>query len=113
MNELQRRIFSQEDRDEQLALTDKRREPRTRLARPVYVRPCNPIGEAFEEVRTMKDYSRGGLYFITERASYCDGMQLYVTPAFGCLNLEYVGEIVRIEPLPFGEYGIAVQLLGI
>jgi PilZ domain len=111
MNELQQRIFSQESRDVPVASADRRREPRTQMARPVYVRPSDPNGERFEEVRTMTDFSRSGLYFITERESYFDGMQLYVTPAFGCMNLEYVGEVVRIERLPFGEFGIAVRLL--
>jgi hypothetical protein len=110
MNELEQRIFSQET-DVPATPADRRREPRTRIARPVYVQPGDPTAERFEEVRTMTDFSRNGLYFITQRESYCEGMQLRVTPAFGCFNLEYVGEVVRIERLPFGEYGIAVQLL--
>jgi hypothetical protein len=113
MNELEQRIFSQEAQDVQVAETDRRREPRTRIARPVYVQPGDPNAERFEEVRTMTDFSRNGLYFITQRESYREGMQLRVTPAFGCFNLEYVGEVVRIERLPFGEYGIAVRLLRI
>jgi hypothetical protein len=36
---------------------------------------------------------------------------LHVVPAFGCLNLEYLGEVVRVERLPFGEFGVAVRLL--
>jgi hypothetical protein len=61
----------------------------------------------------MKDFSRGGFYFTTERESYHPGKQLYVIPAFGCFNLEYAGEVVRVEQLPNGEYGIAVRLLGV
>jgi hypothetical protein len=60
----------------------------------------------------MTDFSRTGFYFVTARTeSYRKGMQLYVIPAFGCFNFEYLGEVVRIERLPFGEYGIAVQLI--
>ena len=59
----------------------------------------------------MRDLSRSGFYFTTERASYQPGNRLHVVPAFGCLNLEYLGEVVRVEQLPFGEYGVAVRLL--
>ena len=60
----------------------------------------------------MTDFSRSGFYFITARIEpYRTGMQLYVIPAFGCFNFEYFGEVVRIDRLPLGEYGIAVRLL--
>ena len=52
----------------------------------------------------MRDLSRSGFYFTTERNSYQVGVQLHVIPAFGCLNLEYLGEVVRVEDLPFGEF---------
>jgi hypothetical protein len=113
MNELQRRIFTQETEDVGVGEADRRREPRTRIERPVYVQPGDPNAERFEEVRTMTDFSRNGLYFTTQRESYCEGMKLHVTPAFGCFNLEYVGKVVRVERLPSDEYGIAVQLLRI
>jgi hypothetical protein len=59
----------------------------------------------------MVNFSRTGFYFLTHRASYREGMQLHAIPAFGCFNFEYVAQVVRIEKLPFGEYGIAVRLL--
>jgi hypothetical protein len=59
----------------------------------------------------MRDLSRSGFYFTTERASYQPGIQLHVVPAFGCLNLEYLGEVVRVEQLSSGEFGVAVRLL--
>ena len=59
----------------------------------------------------MRDLSRSGFYFTTERDSYRLGARLHVVPAFGCLNLEYLGEVVRVEPLQFGEFGVAVRLL--
>ena len=62
----------------------------------------------------MTDFSRIGFYFTTTRIeSYRKGMQLYVIPALGCFNFEYLGEIVRVKQLPFGEYGIAVHFLRI
>lgn len=113
MNELQQRIFSPGIQDAPGSDADRRREPRTQSDRPVYVQPASLSDAHFEEVRTMKDFSRSGFYFITERKAYRQGMQLYVIPAFGCLNMEYIGEVVRIDRLPFGDYGIAVQLLRI
>lgn len=90
---------------------DRRREPRTRSAHPVYVRPADPNGQQFEEVRTMRDFSRDGLYFLTELSCYYLGMQLHVIPAFGSLNLEYMGEVVRVERTSADEYGVALRLL--
>jgi hypothetical protein len=113
MNELQQRIFSPGIQDTSESDADRRREPRTLSDRPVYVQPAALSDARFEEVRTMKDFSRSGFYFITERKSYRQGMQLYVIPAFGCFNMEYIGKVVRIEQLPFGDYGVAVQLLRI
>jgi hypothetical protein len=77
------------------------------------VRPASLSGKQFEEVRTMRDFSRDGLYFLTELSIYSTGMQLHVIPAFGSLNLEYVAEVVRVEQAPSGEYGVAVRLLGV
>ena len=113
MNELQEKIFSHEAQDSMTGQEDRRLEPRTRMARPVYMQPADPRDTRFEEVGTMTDFSRNGFYFITQRGSYREGMQFYVIHAFGCFNFEYVGEVVRIEQLPFGEYGIAVQLIRI
>ena len=112
MTELQLRCFSQESQGSLVDQSERRRVPRTRMARPVYVRPADASTAHFEEVRTMTNFSRIGFYFITDRSeSYREGMQLYVIPAFGCFNFEYIGEVVRIENLPSSEYGIAVRLL--
>lgn len=108
MNELQQRIFSQ-TREE--APPDRRREPRVQVDRLVYVQLADSGDAYFEEVRTMRDLSRSGFYFTTERDSYQPGIQVHVVPAFGCLNLEYLGEVVRVEPLSSGEFGVAVRLL--
>jgi hypothetical protein len=62
----------------------------------------------------MTDFSRTGFYFVTNGIEfYRRGMLLYVIPAFGCFNFEYLGEVVRIEKLAYGEYGIAVHLIRI
>jgi PilZ domain len=111
MSEVQQKIFSVPAENTPPGPAERRREPRLRAPRPVYVRPAAPRGEEFEEVRTMRDFSAGGFYFLTERESYVPGMQLYAIPASGCFNLEYLGVILRVEPQPGGEYGVAVRLV--
>ncbi len=110
MNQLEQRIFSLKEeapRDRQ----ERRREPRVQVDRPVYIQPIEHDEEHFEEVRKMQNFSRNGFYFVSERTSYRPGAYLYVVPAFGCLNLEYLGEVVRVDELPDGEFGVAVRLL--
>jgi PilZ domain-containing protein len=111
VNELQQRIFSMKQGEAPSDRSDRRREPRVQVDRLVYVQPANSDIGHFEEVRSMRDLSRSGFYFTTERDSYQPGIQLHVVPAFGCLNLEYLGEVVRVEQLPFGEFGVAVRLI--
>jgi hypothetical protein len=111
VNELQQRIFSLKEEEASPDRLDRRREPRVQVDRLVYVQPANSGIGHFEEVRSMRDLSRSGFYFTTERDSYQPGVQLHVVPAFGCLNLEYLGEVVRVEQLPFGEFGVAVRLI--
>jgi hypothetical protein len=93
------------------AVKERRRESRAAIARPVYVEAADSHGEHFEELRTTRDLSRWGFYFQTEKDAYRPGMQVRAIPAFGGLNLEYVGEVVRVETLSAGEFGVAVQLL--
>ncbi len=111
MNELEKRIFATKEAAASASRKDRRREPRIRAERLVHVQPAALSGERYEEVRSMRDFSRSGIYFTTERATYRPGVRLHVVPAFGGLNLEYLGEVVRVEQLPFGEYGVAVRLL--
>ena len=111
MNELEQRIFSKGEGEPSSDRFERRREPRVQVDRLVYVQPADAERGHFEEVRSMRDLSRSGFYFTTERDSYQPGVQLHVIPAFGCLNLEYLGEVVRVEKLPQGEFGVAVRLL--
>jgi hypothetical protein len=111
VNELQQRIFSLKQEEASSDRSDRRREPRVQVDRLVYVQRADSGDAYFEEVRSMRDLSRSGFYFITERDTYQPGIQLHVIPAFGCFNLEYLGEVVRVEQLAFGEFGIAVRLL--
>ena len=112
MNVLEQRMFASENENDGLSDRFERRgEPRVPVDRLVYIQPADAERGHFEEVRSMRDLSRSGFYFTTERNSYQPGVQLHVIPAFGCLNLEYLGEVVRVEKLPDGEFGVAVRLL--
>jgi len=111
LNQLEQRIFALKEEESSPAQSDRRREPRVQVDRLVYVQLADSGDNYFEEVRRMRDLSRNGFYFITDKDSYQQGVRLHVVPAFGCLNLEYLGEVVRVEELPFGEFGVAVRLL--
>jgi hypothetical protein len=111
VNKLERTIFSNIEEDNSTDRFERRGEPRVQVDRLVYVQAADAERGHFEEVRSMRDLSRSGFYFTTERDSYQTGVQLHVIPAFGSLNLEYLGEVVRVEKLPDGEFGVAVRLI--
>jgi hypothetical protein len=90
---------------------ERRREPRAQIARPVYVETTGPYNDRFEELRTTRDLSRWGFYFVTEKGWYRPGMSVHAIPAFGFINCEYDGEVVRVEQLSPGEFGVAIRLL--
>lgn len=113
MSELQHRVWPLNANGAPACLGDRRGAPRSQSGSLVYLQPAQLEGDQFEEIRTLNNHSHSGFYFITERVSYFQGMQLHVIPAVTSLNLEFVGEVVRVEPLPAGEYGVAVKLLRI
>jgi hypothetical protein len=92
-------------------LEDRRGALRSQHGSLVYLQSAHLQGEQFEEIRTLRDHSESGFYFVTERTSYIPGMQLHVIPAVTSVNIEFVGEVVRVEALAAGEYGVAVKLL--
>lgn len=90
---------------------DRRREGRQKGPRQVWIQGTDPNGAGFEEVQIMRDYSHGGFYFVTSLHCYRTGVRLHVIPSFGSLNLEFVAEVVRVEPKPGMSYGVGVKLL--
>jgi hypothetical protein len=113
MNEVQDRARPLNTGGARACVEDRRGAPRSQRGRLVYLQSASLDGEQFEEIRTLHDHSESGFYFITERTSYYPGLQLHVIPAVTSLNLEFVSEVVRVEALPAGEYGVAVKLLRI
>ena len=91
--------------------SDRREDPRSQEPRQVWIHGTDATGAPFEEVREMSNYSRGGFYFVSSLHGYHVGMRLNVIPCLGTPNVEYVAEVVRVEPKPKMAYGIAVQLL--
>src|SRR5580692_12128585 len=84
MDKLHQNLFWRESQHSLTLRGDRRRAPRIRNARPVYLRPADVSVASFEEVRTMADFSPIGFYFITARFEcYRDRMKLYVIPAWG------------------------------
>jgi PilZ domain len=79
------------------------------------VRPSNPKDAPFEEIGTTKDVSQDGVYFVTERDVYSEGMRLYVTvpfhSPFSQQNYEYLGQVLRVDELGTNQRGIAVRFL--
>ncbi len=69
----------------------------------------------FEDFSTTKNVSREGIYFLTQKKAYLEGMRLFVTlPYHGpndMRNHEYVGQVLRVDMSREGQWGVALQLL--
>jgi hypothetical protein len=93
-------------------LQEERRESqRNKVSRPLRLRPSDPKCE--EEVRATLNASRDGLYFRTWAEHYHIGMALHVTFPYASVeicNSEYAGEVLRIEQLEDGSWGIAIRI---
>ncbi len=94
--------------------SDRRNKRRVKIAQPVRVRPSEPGGVPFDEVCATLNVCRNGIYFPTDLDSYYKGMRVFVTfpysEAPGALNLDYIGEVVRVDKVPDRRHGIAVHL---
>jgi hypothetical protein len=101
--------------NEQTPTSEKRSRRRARIARRIRVRPSDPEEDDFEDISVSINASRQGVYFATRREGYRIGLRVFVTYPYGLAhdpnNCEYVGEILRIDKLPVGNFGIAIRLL--
>jgi len=96
----------------QIATKERRQTQRENLSEPVLVCPCDP--EYPEEVCTTLNVSRTGLYFATTTDHYFPGMNVFVTLNFRSDDLrqrEYVGDVVRLDRLDAGKWGVAIRIL--
>jgi hypothetical protein len=91
-----------------------RRTRRIRMKQALRVRSADPKDEAFEEIGTTQNVSQGGVYFVTQRENYYEGMHLRVMVPYsttGTQNYEYHGKVTRIEELKDNQRGIAVRFV--
>ena len=94
--------------------SDRRKLPRRNVFRPIRVRPSFPGQHDFDEVLGTVNAHREGLYFITELSTYKKGLRLFVTIPYSPHAIgenEFIGEVVRVETLPDGKFGVAVHLV--
>jgi hypothetical protein len=94
--------------------TEHRRTRRVRMRQTLRVRPADPKDGTFEEIGTTQNVSQGGVYFVTEREHYYEGMHLSVMVPYstaGTQNYEYNGKITRIDQLPDNQRGIAIRFV--
>ena len=94
--------------------SERRNKRRVRVEQPVRVRPSEPIGAGFDEVLATMNVCRDGIYFPTTLTTYRKGLRVFVTFPYsempGAINLEYIGEVVRMDKLTHGRWGVAVHL---
>jgi hypothetical protein len=93
---------------------DKRPSRRAKIVGPVRVRPSDLRDDHFEDLPISVNASKEGIFFTTRRNSYYKGMRVFVTFPFSSshdpMNCEYVAEVARVEALPNGKFGVAVNL---
>jgi hypothetical protein len=98
----------------EIPYSELRRARRAKLARPMRVRPSEPRDDHFEDLPTSVNASKHGIYFVSRCSNYYKGMRVFVTfpytSAHDPMTSEYLAEVVRIDTLPKGKFGIAVDL---
>ena len=79
------------------------------------MRPSEPGVEDFDEILPTQNAALDGVYFVTKNESYKEGLRVFVTYPYsderGSINREFLGKIVRIDEMPHGRRGIALQIL--
>jgi len=93
---------------------DRRRTERVPVSLPVHVCSSDVAIDKFEEVSTTLNASRDGVYFSSDIQTYKVGTSLLVTFPYSHAperNVHFFGTVVRIDALPEGRFGIAVELV--
>ena len=94
------------------AIQNRRRSARAKMTQLVRVRPSDSHHDA--EVCSTKNLSRTGFYFETSLGHYFVGMIVYLTRNFhegDPISHEETGDIVRVEKLESGKWGVAIRVL--
>ena len=94
---------------------DPRRAPRAKVSLPVRVQPFD--SKYPEEICATLNVSRNGLYFVTSLRHYLEcyfrGMKVRVMRNYQSndpANRDESGEIVRVESLGEGKWGVAIHI---
>src|SRR5258708_13360736 len=94
--------------------TERRQMRRAGISLQIRMRSADDNDGNFDEIRLTQNASRKAIYFFTELNRYYKGMRVRVTcphdPSAGAVNLEQIGEVVRVHRREDG-YGVAVALL--
>lgn len=94
---------------------DHRRALRNKVTQVVRVRSSSAMPDNFDDLARTLNASRNGIYFKAWRRTYYRDMRLYVTYPYDtsptAINKEFIARVVRIDALPDGRSGIAVELL--
>jgi hypothetical protein len=96
----------------QIAMNERRQALREPRSEPVLICSCDP--ECHEEVCMTLNVSKTGLYFSTAEGHYFPGMNVIVTPNFrpdDPTQEEYMGDVVRLDRLDEGKWGVAIRIL--
>jgi len=79
------------------------------------IRPSDPNKDHFEDLRGSVSVSRSGIFFHSSEPGYAVGMRLFVTMPFSqdpaSMAREYLAEVVRMEALPNGMFGVGFKVL--
>jgi hypothetical protein len=91
---------------------DRRNDSRLRVLKQIRICQLDATGKAKEDedVGTLIDLSRDGLFFTSQSHHYQIGMELQFT--FPQTSSECGGEVVRMERRPNGHLGVGVRILG-
>jgi hypothetical protein len=94
---------------------EKRRSRRIHIGQPLRIRASDPKDGCLEETNTTRNVAREGIYFVSEIASYYEGMRLFVIVPHHSprekQDREYLAQVVRVEKLADARWGVAVQFL--
>jgi hypothetical protein len=91
-----------------------RRSRRVGMKQALRVRPLDAKDVSFEELGTTKNVSQGGVYFVTQREVYYEGMRVSVTVPYsvtGTQNYEYNGKVTRVDELGNSQRGVAIRFV--
>jgi hypothetical protein len=96
------------------ASKDARRRERLKVRLPIQVRPFDARFIEIEDVGEVQDFTRDGVFFITNMPHYLVGMRLIATFPFGekaSAHHRFLGSVVRLEDRKDGTLGIAVRFI--